>query len=414
MADTARRSLFIHTADWQLGKPFAGIDDPLKRARVQQERFDAVRRIGDVARRRRAEFVLVAGDLFDSPSPTNATVAAALEAIASIEVPVLAIPGNHDHGGIGSLWEHPFFRSEHARLAPNFRLLGDRVPVELDTAVILPCPLLRRHESDDPSAYIRGLDFDALADKPRIVLAHGGTSTFGAAGHEQRDDEEAAVNAAAGNRGAIPNQIALERLASLQLDYIALGDWHGAAQVGPNAFYSGTPETDRFPRQGQQPGQVACVTVTRAGGRPVVEAVPTGRLQWISGTVTLDDGGAGRLDDWLETATADTGFGTTLARVRVRGSVSLAGRAGLDAIKESWAARLLRFDVDDQTTLVPSEAEIRDLAERPGDPITAGVAAELAARLAPGAATNPAAAAVAREALHLLHALALTTSGEAP
>jgi len=89
---------FVHTADWQIGKPFASITDPAKRARVQQERIEAVRRIGSLARDRRAAFVVVAGDLFDSPTPTNATVAAALGAIASIEVPVFCIPGNHDHG----------------------------------------------------------------------------------------------------------------------------------------------------------------------------------------------------------------------------------------------------------------------------------------------------------------------------
>lgn len=407
-----RQTTFIHTADWQLGKPFAGIDDPLKRGRVQQERFDAVRRIGDVARRRQAEFVLVAGDLFDSPSPTNATIAAALAAIASIEIPVLAIPGNHDHGGPGSLWEQAFFRSEHARLAPNFRFLRDRVPEELDTAVILPCPLRRRHEPDDPTAWIRGLDFDALSDKPRIVLAHGGTSSFGAAGQEQRDDEENAVECAAGARNVMPNQITLERLPMAEIDYIALGDWHGTAQVGPKAGYSGTHETDRFPRHGQEPGNVTCVTVSRTGGNPVVHPVSTGRLQWISGTVSLDGCEASRLDEWLASATAEVGFGSTLARVRLVGGVSLAARAELDAVKESWSARLLRFDVDDQTTLIPSVAEIRELAERPGDPITAGVAADLAARLGSGAALDSADAAVIREALHLLHSQTLMASGE--
>ena len=79
---------FIHTADWQIGKPFASIADPAKRARVQQERIEAIRRIGGVVRERRAAFVVVAGDLFDSPTPTNATVAAALGGIASLEVPV--------------------------------------------------------------------------------------------------------------------------------------------------------------------------------------------------------------------------------------------------------------------------------------------------------------------------------------
>ena len=152
---------FLHTADWQIGKPFASIADPAKRARVQQERIEAVRRIGSLARDRRAAFVVVAGDLFDSPTPTNATVAAALGAIASIEVPVYCIPGNHDHGGPDSLWEQPFFKSEHRRLAANFHVLLEPEPlvVELPTAdadqtqvVLLPCPLRRRHEADDPTA----------------------------------------------------------------------------------------------------------------------------------------------------------------------------------------------------------------------------------------------------------------------
>ena len=47
---------FLHTADWQLGKPFAGIDDPQKRALVQQERLQVIRRIGDAATHQ-AEFI---------------------------------------------------------------------------------------------------------------------------------------------------------------------------------------------------------------------------------------------------------------------------------------------------------------------------------------------------------------------
>jgi len=62
---------FIHTADWQIGKPFAGIGDAHKRALVQQERIEAIKRIGRVAQENGAAFVLVAGDLFDSPSADN-------------------------------------------------------------------------------------------------------------------------------------------------------------------------------------------------------------------------------------------------------------------------------------------------------------------------------------------------------
>ncbi len=413
MSNKSHRATFIHSADWQLGKPFAGIEDPLKRARVYQERFDVIRRLGEVVRRERADFVVVAGDLFDSPSPTNATIAAALGAVASLGVPVLAIPGNHDHGGPGSLWDQPFFRSEHARLAPNFRLLSERVPIELDSAILLPCPMTRRHEPEDPTAWIRALDFSVLPDKPRIVLAHGSTTSFVSAGQEQRDEEEQAVDAATVLRATVNNHIDLERLPLADLDYVAIGDWHGAVQVGPKAWYSGTPEPDRFPKGGQSPGCVACVSVGRAAA-PAVELTPTGRLRWISGAVTLDAGGAGRLDEWLTTNTTETGFDVTLARVSITGCVSLVGRSELDALKESWSARLLRFDVNDQVTLIPSDDEIQALAERQGDPITAGVATELARRLTAGGGADSADIPTVREALHLLHSRVRSTTGVTP
>jgi hypothetical protein len=39
---------FIHTADWQLGKPFSRVADNGKRTRLQEQRIAAIRRIGDI------------------------------------------------------------------------------------------------------------------------------------------------------------------------------------------------------------------------------------------------------------------------------------------------------------------------------------------------------------------------------
>ena len=446
---------FLHTADWQIGKPFASIADPAKRARVQQERIECIRRIGQVVRERRAAFVIVAGDLFDSPTPSNATVATALGAIASLEVPVYCIPGNHDHGGPDSLWEQPFFKREHHRLAANFHLLLEPGPLVVDlpgtdlpgtdgeqaSVVLLPCPLRRRHEADDPTAWIRGLDFTPFGNRPRIVIAHGSTTVFsggGSAGSATRatgpgsttqaDDEDPAVTAV--------NTLALDRLPGTEIDYLALGDWHGFLAAGPKACYSGAPEIDRFPKPGQQPGHVAVVTVSR-GGEPRVEQVATGRFRWLVTAIALGDEGPKQLDDWLTEATrpaaaGEASFDACLARLEVSGSVSLAERAEFDRIVESWTARLLRLDLDDQTVLAPSAEEIRDLAERPGDPIIARVAAELVAMLegetprsgAGESATGLAGAAgfelaesapldadLVRRAIHILHAL--VTAGDA-
>ena len=409
---------FIHTADWQLGKPFAGIADPLKRGRVQQERYEAIRRMGTVVRDRQASLVIVAGDLFDSPTPTNDTISAALRAIAELGVPVFAIPGNHDHGGPDSLWEQPFFQRERARLTPDFHLLHSRVPTNValrdrgdgvKNIVLLPCPLLRRHEADDPTAWIRDLDFADLGDNPRIVIAHGSTTSFGAGGSSQRDDDNDASRTGS-------NTISLERLPLADIDYIALGDWHGFTAARAKAWYSGTPEIDRFPKDGQEPGHVACVTVAR-GAAPTVAAVRTGRFRWLAREVALDatNGGYGpaHLDDVLTQATEapsprEPSFDGCLANVQLTGTVSLAGRVELDHVIESWRARLLRLDLADHVRIAPTADEIHDLTARPDDPIIARVATELVRRLEVGEPGGD--LEVMRHALHILHGLAHTTT----
>ena len=65
---------FIHTADWQIGKPYRQIADEQKRFKLQQERLNAIGRIRDAARMQAAAFVVVAGDLFDSPTPPTTAV----------------------------------------------------------------------------------------------------------------------------------------------------------------------------------------------------------------------------------------------------------------------------------------------------------------------------------------------------
>ena len=80
---------FIHTADWQIGKTFAGISDSHKRSLVQQARIEVIEKIGLVAEDAGAGFILVAGDLFDSPSADKATVSAACSAIGQMKLPVI-------------------------------------------------------------------------------------------------------------------------------------------------------------------------------------------------------------------------------------------------------------------------------------------------------------------------------------
>lgn len=385
---------FLHTADWQLGKPYARVEEESKRALLQQERIEVLRRIGTLARERQAAFVLVAGDLFDSTTPSKSTVAAACSAIKEIGVPVYAIPGNHDHGGVGSVWTQPFFELTRQQLAPNFHILLEPKPLELDSAILLPCPLLRRHEATDPTAWLRDPEVAASLPegKPRIVLAHGSIQGFGS----QEDDDEAS-----GSAPGIANFLDLSRLPASAYDYIALGDWHGMKEITPCAWYAGTPERDRFPKgEGNLPGHVLCVTVER-GTTPVVEPLVTARFGWhhIAQDFQNDanvEACAARVEELLAGRS-----GADLLRLELSGHLGMDAMTRLETLVELWQSRLLRLKLANHTRLAPSDAAVEALTCRTADPLISRVATRLVA-LTRGADEN--AAAVARMALRELHA----------
>lgn len=383
---------FLHTADWQLGKPFAAVEDGQKRALLQQGRLNVLDRLASVAKECGAEFVLVAGDVFDSPRATKATVAAACSAIGVMGCPVYVIPGNHDHGGPGSLWEQPFFLQEQTQRAPNLQVLLKPEPVELDSVVLLPCPLLHRQDFNDPTAWIRARreELEAFGDKPRLVIAHGSTQGFGG----QADDEDTGCPAGS-------NLIDLSRLPNEAIDYVALGDWHGMKQVGAKAWYAGTPELDRFRRgDSNAPGHVLKVTVSR-GREPQVTPVPTARLGWHELSFDfLDDSGVGQLEEKVE-ALIGGRANHDLLLLELRGALGIAATTRLEQLLESWQARLLRLKLYNETVLAPAEEELVELSQQMENPLISSVAGKLVAR-AREAGDD---AAVARVALRELHAL---------
>ncbi|MEM7219339.1 MAG: DNA repair exonuclease [Pseudomonadota bacterium] len=388
-------TLFIHTADWQIGKAFARVQDPAKRTLLQEARFRAIGRLGQLVREQAAEFVVVAGDLFESATVPRATVSKALADIGKLSVPVFAIPGNHDHGGTGGLWSQDYFVREQAELAPNLTLLLDFEPLLLDDAVLLPCPLLRRHDSHDPTAWLQrqDLDWQAFGDRPRIVLAHG--SVHGFTTETEADEDEL--------EGGAMNRINLARLPEGEIDYIALGDWHGTKAVGERAWYSGALEQDRFARGSDYSAGNALVVQVNRGGAPTVITHRTGSANWhdVQARFNTDadlDGLIGAMKDTIGNRVDED-----LVQMTLSGSLGFAARDQLDQRLDVWRNRLLRLKLRDDTTIAPTEAEVEALTERSADPLIAKVASALQAeRLAADAE----AADIARLALRELYRLA--------
>lgn len=382
---------FIHTADWQIGKPFASISDMQKRSLVQQARIEVVKRIGLIARESGAEFILVAGDLFDSPNADKATVSAACSAVGQIELPVIVIPGNHDHGGPGSLWEQEFFLRERTALSPNLTVLLEEGPLEMEAAVLLPCPLLNRAVSTDPTKWLQGSEIytELSPDKPRIVLAHGSTQAFTG---RWDDDEE-------GNPST-SNLIDLGRLVDTEVDYIALGDWHGTKQVSTKAWFAGTPELDRFPKGGDHDqGNILVVDVQR-GGIPQITKSATADLQW--NEQVFDFAGDASLKELEKRLTVLLGqrANEDLLQLTLTGSVGIEISNHLEQVLESLTARLLRLKLINQTLVAPTLEEIQALTQRGTDPLIANVASQLVEQ----SQGDNEEAQVARTALRELHA----------
>ena len=363
---------FIHTADWQIGKPYHRVKDEQKRFKLRQERLNAISRIREAAQMNGSKFVLIAGDLFDSPTPSSSSVTEVLEIIGEINVPVIVIPGNHDHGALGTVWHTDNFKKYQKQMAPNLSLLLESDPFEIEDAVILPCPLVRNKDNTDPTLWLRNFNWNTISiSKPRIVLAHGSVREFG--GQNYNLDEETPSRA--------NNLVNLDQLPIDEIDYIALGDWHNLKQVSENAWYSGTPEPDRFDQgDNNNRGQVLQVDVTRLQ-KPEVKSIATGRIKWHNLNFRFNsDKDLDRFERQVEDLTAGR-VSRDLLRVEISGALSLSGYSRFELLKADLENKLIRLRIKGECHKVPESDELEKLTSGIQDPLIAQVAGKLKERL---------------------------------
>ena len=346
---------FVHTSDWQIGRQFRFADDATL-AVLAEARLDAIGTIASLARAEAARFVLVAGDVYDTVLPSERTLRAPLERMrAAHDLDWHLIPGNHDPHRPGSAFE----RLRGLGLPSNVQLHVEPVAAPLGAdAILLPAPLAERHGDGDPTAWF---DRAATADGVfRIGLAHGSVRGFGTEG----------------DRGH--NRLAPDRAVRAGLDYLALGDWHGAQPVGHATWYSGTPETDDFGVGGRGGGEALVVAIGEGEARLEVTPHRIGRFAWHRMRHELLDAADIPVLDGRIRALAPTLDGSLLDLV-VAGRLSLAATASFETAIVDGVAHALRFLRVDREALATA-ADADDLAEFEHGPIR--IAAERLAGLA--------------------------------
>src|SRR5690606_17806357 len=125
----------------------------------------------------------------------------------------------------------------NAEAPENVVLALEPRPLELARdAVLLPAPCTTRRPGRDLTEWMDSAT--SPEGSIRVGLAHGAIQSF---------SEDAAAS----------EVIAPDRARRAVLDYLALGDWHGAVGIDARTRYSGTPEPDRFKHD--RPGEALLV-----------------------------------------------------------------------------------------------------------------------------------------------------------
>ncbi|MCB1343407.1 MAG: DNA repair exonuclease [Pseudooceanicola sp.] len=328
---------FIHASDLHLGRRFANIpaDETGVRGRLMEARHGAIGRIAQAARDHGAAHVLLAGDTFDTPTPSAGVVRQALAAMGEDQgVTWWLLPGNHDN-----LREAEVLWETLSREAPaNVQSLTAAAPVAMGAAVLLPCPVAWRSSGEDATRAMPGME--SAEGAVRIGLAHGGVTDFTDSGAHIPPDRDRTA----------------------RLDYLALGDWHGRMAVGARVHYPGSPEQDRF-RHNRRGGCLA-VTVAGSGAVPDVAEVETGQFLWSEADLPLlpgQDAGAA-----LAALLPQTGRRDVLVRLRATGRLGLAERSALMAAAARVAPDFALFDLRDGDLATAVEVADLDAIDRAG------------------------------------------------
>jgi DNA repair exonuclease SbcCD nuclease subunit len=340
---------FVHTADWQLGMTrhfLAGEAQP----RYSAARRDVVAALGPLAADVGAEFVVVAGDVFEHNQLAPQVVSQSLEAMRAIGVPVYLLPGNHDPLDASSVYTSALFTAE----CPANVVVLDRAGVyEVRPGLqIIAAPWRSKVPTTDLVADVladlQGLSADGVT---RVLVAHGGVDVL------DPDPAKPSLIRLPGLQDALARGV---------LHYVALGDKHSVTQVGSSGrvWYSGSPEVTNFDDVEPDPGHVLVVDIDETDAqRPVaVDAPCVGRWRFVTLRHQVDNSrDIADLDLNLDLLTDKD---RTVVRLALIGSLTVTDRAVLDACLDRYSrlfASLRMWDSHSDLAVMPADGEFADL-----------------------------------------------------
>lgn len=375
---------FIATGDWQLGMT-AHFLSAEARPRYQRARLDAIRRIGELAAEREAEFVLVCGDVFESNQLDRAIVARTFDVLNDFTVPVVLLPGNHDPLDASSIYDSQAFV---ARQPAEVTVLRDSTPFEVVPGVeIVGAPWFSKRPLTDLVASATADLAEVAPGSVRIIAGHGAVSSL------DPDRESLATIDEANLRHVLD---------SGRAQFVALGDRHATYSVSDRIWYPGSPEVTS--RREGDPGNVLLVDIDARTHAVDVEKIRVG--QWTFTVIEADVDSHDDVGALEQRLAAIPDKDRTAVWLVLTGTLSTAAKARLDEVLDHAGdlfALVSLWERHSDIAVVAADEDFAGLG-------LSGYLQESLDELADRAAGEGASASTAQDALGLLYRFARSGS----
>lgn len=299
---------FIQTSDWQIGMRGGGLGEagPI----VRETRIASINNVLKAAKERKAEFVLLCGDVFEHNMVSQGDVKKVITIFNQYpDIPLYLLPGNHDTIGADCVYNRSIFQGVN-----HLTILRTNDSVEAPGATIHPCPVLSKFSTKDSTNAIPEVrELDGI----QVGVAHG--SLVGKFSIPNWEDMDLPIDPSCVERTGI--------------DYLALGHWHSHRSFEDSRgitriAYSGTHERTNYDED--DAGQCLLVQIDEKGDAPQIHPIKTGQLSWVSKEFEMKDSSSiAELKDYLESIK-----GIDMVRLVIQGELPLEFKEELDNILE--------------------------------------------------------------------------------
>jgi DNA repair exonuclease SbcCD nuclease subunit len=307
---------FIHTSDWQLGvtRHFLA---PGPQDRWATARNDAVAALCNLATDEGCDFIVVAGDVFETNYVSRGTVLTAIEEMKGFRLPIFLLPGNHDCLEPANVYESEVWR---AHKPANVHVLTEAGrPVEVRPGVeVVGAPWLSKRPTSDSVADAARL-LEPLPGGFRVLVGHGAVNIL-----SPDPDDPAVIDVGA----------AVQAIREQRYHYLALGDRHSMTNVtgtpDGRIWYSGTPEAFDFVEVDN--GNVLLVEADDASVRVTPKKI--GKWRFLVHEEALSN-----QDDFdaLSSAIAEIpDKARTMLKLGLTGTLTMTQRIVLDDLIDNW------------------------------------------------------------------------------